>query len=153
MKEKKGSNWDVFDCSFENGPISTLLNIWVCASCSAINFLHCRTLSFFMHHDLSLIHARKVSRPSGSEKKTCRGSERSAGRERGSTASSLGKECLLVVLVGRSVTHIKRQWKLILLFKNYAIGCCHQGDFSTYSSLWHLIKLESALFKENVWFK
>lgn len=86
---------------------SPLLNIWVCTSCPAINFQRCRTLSFFMPYDLSLIHARKVSRPSGSEKKTCRGSEDSAGRERGSTASSLGKECLLVVLVGRSVTHQK----------------------------------------------
>lgn len=102
---RKRTNWDVFDSIFENGPL--LLNIWVCASCPVINFQHCRTLSFFMPRDPSLIRARKVSWPSGSEQKTCRGSERWAGREWGGTASSMGKECLLVVSVGRSVTHQK----------------------------------------------
>lgn len=32
-------------------------------------------------------------------------------------------------------SHIKRQWKLILLLKYYAIGYCHWGDFSPHSSL------------------
>lgn len=31
-------------------------------------------------------------------------------------------------------SHIKRRSKLILLFKYYAIGYCHWGDFSTHSS-------------------
>ena len=111
---------------------SPLLNIWVCVSCLAIHFQHCRTLSFFMPRDPSFIHARKVSRPTGSEKKTCRGSERSAGRERSSTASSLGKECLLVVLVGRSDTHQKTENTESLFYyyyKCYAIGYCPWGDF------------------------
>lgn len=90
---------------------SPLLNIWVRTRCPAINFQHCKTLSFFffffMSHDPSFIHPRKVSRPSGSETKTRRGSERSAGRERGSTASFLGKECLQVASVRRSVIHQK----------------------------------------------
>lgn len=83
---------------------SPFLNIWACECCSTINFQCCRTLSFFMPCDPSHIHARKVSRPSGSEKKTCRGSEHSAGRLRGSTAGSVGKECLMVALVCRSRT-------------------------------------------------
>lgn len=83
---------------------SPFLNIWACECCSTINFQCCRTLSFFMPCDPSHIHARKVSRPSGSDKKTCRGSEHSAGRLRGSTAGSVGKECLMVALVCRSRT-------------------------------------------------
>lgn len=81
-----------------------LLNIWVCSSCPAINFQHCRTLSFFMPRD-PILHTRQKSvkafreweglsekgwvgeEDGGVEKtkkkrKTCRGRERSAGRAR-----------------------------------------------------------------------
>lgn len=60
-----------------------------------------------MPRDPSSVRARKVSGPSVSERKTCRGSEDSAGRERRSADSSRGKECLLLVLVCRSLTHQK----------------------------------------------
>lgn len=101
---------------------SPLRNIWAGASCSAINFRHCRTLSFFMPRDPSLIHARKVSRPSVSERKTCRGRECSAGRRQRSTASSLGKES---GCAGRQISHEKICWRVILLFKCYVIDYCH----------------------------
>lgn len=85
--------------------------MWLCARRPAVNSQHCRTLSLFMPRDPSFIGARKVSRPCGSEQRTCRGGERWRGR----TASSTGEEFLLLVSAGGSVTSKGRESLLYYL--------------------------------------